>query len=315
MALEGGCIMKNANIRGAWLLTGILLLSAQPAAAQDDAGSEYPTETDPAATQADVPVADEAQTSDWAYPKTYSVRPLTMEQGMVRANFILTVWDDGVDTVVGMTMGGSIGVLDDLELGINNYRIGSSLQQRYEGLIPVIFTPSAGFGNMPLYGRYRFVRREKLDFAGDLIFVLPVDTAFALEMALPFRIKPNDRLSVDTGLEVRGTFGSAKRADIRIPAIVNYNFSERAFISGETGVQFINLGKGFNTAPTDVQGVAVPIAFRAGGTWKKDGEFLADLFAGFAFPQLIEAGTSRKTVDFGIWDIFVGVAFYTRPLF
>ena len=44
--------------------------------------------------------------------------------------------------------------------------------------MPVIFSPSAGFGNMPLYGRYRFVHREKLDFAGDLIFVLPVDTAF-----------------------------------------------------------------------------------------------------------------------------------------
>lgn len=58
------------------------------------------------------------------------------------------------------------------------------------------FTPSAGFGNVPLYGRYRFVKREKLDFAGDLIFVLPADTAFALEVALPFRIKPNDRLSV-----------------------------------------------------------------------------------------------------------------------
>lgn len=234
---------------------------------------------------------------------------------MVRANFIFTVWDDGVDIVLGMTMGGSIGVLDDLELGINNYRIGSSLQQRYEGLVPVIFSPSAGFGNMPVYGRYRFMEREKLDLAGDLIFVLPVDSAFALEMALPFRIKPNDRLSVDTGLEVRGTFGSAKRADIRIPAIVNYNFSDRAFISGETGVQLVNLGKGFNTAPADIQGLAVPIGFRAGGTWKKDGKFIADLFAGFAFPRLVEAGTSRKTVEFGIWDLFVGVAFYTRPLF
>ena len=54
---------------------------------------------------------------------------------------------------------------------------------------------------------------------------------------------------------------------------------------------------------------------RAGGTWKKEGEHLIGLFAGFAFPQRIEAGTSRKTVDFGIWDLFVGVAFYTRPLF
>ena len=263
----------------------------------------------------DSPVADAANESGWFYPKSYSVRPLTMQKGMIRANGIFTVWDDGVEIIYGMTLGASIGVTDDLELGINNYRIGSSLQQRYEGLIPVIFAPSAGFGNMPLYGRYRFVKREKLDFASDLIFVLPVDTAFALEVALPFRIKPNDRLSVDTGAEVRGTFGSAKRADIRIPAIVNYNFSGRAFIAGETGVQFLNLGKGFNTAPADSQGVAIPIGFRAGGTWKKEDKHLIDLFAGFAFPELFEAGTSRKTIDFGIWDIFVGVAFYTRPLF
>jgi len=238
-----------------------------------------------------------------------------MQKGMIRANGIFTVWDDGVDTVFGMTLGASIAVLDDLELGINNYRTGSSLQQRYEGLIPVIFSPSAGFGNMPLYGRYRFVHREKLDFAGDRIFVLPTDTPFAFEVALPFRIKPNDRLSVDTGIEVRGTFGSGKRADIRILAIVNYNFSDRAFIAGETGVQLVNLGKGFNTAPADLQGVAIPIGFRAGGTWKKVDKHLIDLFAGFAFPQLFEIGTSRSTVDFGIWDLFVGVAFCTRPLF
>lgn len=307
--------MTQFHIRYAWLLTGILALLPRTVVAQDDVSAESPPEDDAVSAPVDSSIADEADENAWTYPKSYSVRPLTMQQGMVRANGIFTVWDDGVDTVFGMTLGGSIGVLDDLELGINNYRIGSSLQQRYEGLIPVIFAPSAGFGNMPLYGRYRFVHREKLDFAGDLIFVLPVDTAFALEVALPFRITPNDRLSVDTGLEVRGTFGSAKRADIRIPAIVNYNFSGRAFISGETGVQFLNLGKGFNTAPADVQGVAIPVGFRAGGTWKKENKHLIDLFAGFAFPELIEAGTSRATFDGGTWDIFVGVAFYTRPLF
>ena len=286
--------------------------------AQKDVSSDAPAASESASTAADSSVTDGAGESAWTYPKSYSVRPLTMQKGMVRANGIFTVWDDGVDTVYGMTLGGSIGVLDDLEIGINNYRIGSSLQQRYEGLIPVIFAPSAGFGNMPLYGRYRFVNREKLDFAGDLIFVLPVDTAFALEVALPLRIKPNDRLSVDTGLEVRGTFGSSKNADIRIPAIVNYNFSGRAFISGETGVQFVNLGKDFNPGPTEIQGVAIPIGFRAGGTWKKENKHLIDLFAGFAFPELIAAGTKgtdRSTIEFGIWDIFVGVAFYTRPLF
>lgn len=307
--------MKQFNIQVAWLLPGVLALLPRIVVAQDDVSAETPSPGDAVSTPVDPPAADAANESAWTYPKSYSVRPLTMQKGMIRANGIFTVWDDGVELIYGMTLGASIGVTDDLELGINNYRIGSSLQQRYEGLIPVIFAPSAGFGNMPLYGRYRFVKREKLDFAGDLIFVLPVDTAFALEVALPFRIKPNDRLSVDTGVEVRGTFGSAKRADIRIPAIVNYNFSGRAFIAGETGVQFVNLGKGFNTAPADSQGVVIPIGFRAGGTWKKEDKHLIDLFAGFAFPTLIEAGTSRKTIDFGIWDIFVGVAFYTRPLF
>jgi len=310
--------MTQFHIRYAWLLAGILALLPRTVVAQDDASAESPPEGDAVSAPVDSPIADEADENAWTYPKSYSVRPLTMQQGMVRANGIFTFWDNGVETVFGMTLGGSIGVLDDLELGINNYRIGSSVQQRYEALIPVIFAPSAGFGNMPLYGRYRFVHREKLDFAGDLIFVLPVDTAFALEVALPFRITPNDRLSVDTGLEVRGTFGSDKRADIRIPAIVNYNFSDRAFISGETGVQFVNLGKDFTPAPTQIQGVAIPIGFRAGGTWKKENKHLIDLFAGFSFPELIAAGTKgadRSTIEFGIWDIFVGVAFYTRPLF
>ena len=307
--------MKRFNIQYAWLLLGVLALLPRAVVAQDEVSSEAPPEGDAVSTPVDSAVVETANESAFTYPKSYSVRPLTMQKGMIRANGIFDFWDDGVDTVFGMTLGASIGVTDDLELGINNYRIGSSLQQRYEGLIPVIFTPSAGFGNMPLYGRYRFVKREKLDFAGDLIFVLPTDTAFALEVALPFRIKPNDRLSVDTGVEVRGTFGSSKRADIRIPAIVNYNISDRAFIAGETGVQFVNLGKGFNTAPADTQGVAIPIGFRAGGTWKKADKHLIDLFAGFAFPELFEFGTSRSTVDFGIWDIFVGVAFYTRPLF
>ena len=307
--------MKRFNIQYAWLLLGVLALLPRAVVAQDEVSSEAPPEGDAVSTPVDSAVVETANESAFTYPKSYSVRPLTMQKGMIRANGIFDFWDDGVDTVFGMTLGASIGVTDDLELGINNYRIGSSLQQRYEGLIPVIFTPSAGFGNMPLYGRYRFVKREKLDFAGDLIFVLPTDTAFALEVALPFRIKPNDRLSVDTGVEVRGTFGSSKRADIRIPAIVNYNISDRAFIAGETGVQFVNLGKGFNTAPADSQGVAIPIGFRAGGTWKKADKHLIDLFAGFAFPELFEFGTSRSTVDFGIWDIFVGVAFYTRPLF
>ena len=157
--------------------------------------------------------------------------------------------------------------------------------------------------------------RDKLDVAADLIFVVPTDSAFALRTGVPIRIRPNDRLSVDTGIEVRGTFGSAKRADIRIPAIVNYNFSDRAFIAAETGVWFVNLGKDFDTATADSKGVDIPVGFRAGGTWKNPNKQLVDLFAGFAFPALIEAGTSRSTFNGGIWDIFVGVAFNTRPLF
>jgi hypothetical protein len=301
----------------ATLLFGLLLLLARPALAQDQTLPDAAAQSASDSPVVSGPVIHETDESAWTYPKTYAVRPLTMQKGMVRANGIFTVWDDGVDTIFGMNLGGSVSVTDDLELGINNYRVGSSLQQRYEGLIPVIFTPSsaAGFGNMPLYGRYRFLRRDKIDFAADLVLVLPVDTDFALEADLPLRIRARERLSVDTGLEVRGTFGSAERADIRIPAIVNYSFSDHAFISAETGLWFVNLGKNFDTPTNDSEGFAIPIGFRAGGSWQKRDKHLIDLFGGFAFPALIEAGTSRSTVDFGIWDLFVGVVFHTRPLF
>jgi hypothetical protein len=309
--------MGQWKIEYGWWAVGIALLQSSVAAGQAEPAAEPAPSVAISEASTEAASTESSGKSGWTYPKTYSVRPLTMQRGMVRANGIFTIWDDGVDTIFGMTLGASVGVTDDLELGINNYRIGSSLQQRYEGLVPVIFAPSsaAGFGNIPVYGRYRFLRRGKLELAGDLIFVLPTDTAFALEGAFPLRIKPNDALSVDTGLEVRGTFGSNKRADIRIPAIVNYNFSERAFIAVETGVQFVNLGSDVDAPATDGEGVAFPLGFRAGGTWKKKDVHLIDLFAGFAFPALIETGTSRKTVEFGIWDIFVGVAFYTRPLF
>ncbi len=307
--------MKHFNIGYAWLLPGALALLPHMVSAQDEASAESALEGEVVSTPVHSHVAEEANEGEWTYPKSYSVRPLTMEQGMVRANGIFTVWDDGVNTITGITLGGSISVTDDVELGLNNYRIGSSLQQNYEGLVAVVFSPSAGYGDIPIYGRYRFLHLEKLDFAGDLILVMPIDTPFALEVALPFRVIPNDRLSVDTGIEVRGSFGSAKYADIRIPAIVNYNFSDRAFIAGETGVQFINLGKSYDTSTADSKGVAIPIGFRAGGTWRKPDKHIIDLFAGFAFPAFLEAGTSRSTVDFGIWDLFVGVAFYTRPLF
>jgi hypothetical protein len=308
-------MIEQFKIQVPWLLLGSLALVPRTALAQDEVGSESAPEGDAVSATVDSPVVEAANDTGWTYPKTYSVRPLTLQKGMIRANAIFTDWDDGVDNNTGITLGGSIGVTDNLELGINNYRVGSSLQQNYEGLVAVTFTPSVGYGDIPVYGRYRFLHREKLDFAGDVIFVIPVNSTFAFQGGLPLRIKPNDRLSVDTGMEVRGTFGSAKYADIRIPAIVNYNFSDRAFIAAETGVWFVNLGKSYDTAINDSKGIAIPVGFRAGGTWKKSDKQIIDLFAGFAFPALIEAGTSRSTFDGGIWDIFVGVAFNTRPLF
>jgi len=307
--------MKQFKTPYAWLWLGALAFLPRTVIAQDEVRSESVPESDTASTPVDSPVVEAADDSAWTYPKTYSVRPLTLQKGMIRANAIVTDWDDGVDNIIGITLGASIGVTDDLELGINNYRVGSSLQQNYEGLVAVTFAPSAGYGDIPVYGRYRFLHREKLDFAGDVIFIIPVNSTFAFQGGLPLRIRPNDRLSVDTGMEVRGTFGDAKYADIRIPGIVNYNFSDRAFIAAETGVWFVNLGKSYGTAGADTKGIAIPVGFRAGGTWKKSDKQIVDLFAGFAFPELIEAGTSRKTIDFGVWDIFVGVAFNTRPLF
>ena len=124
-----GSELEHLSSRFTSLLAAMVALSPCVAGAQDDGGAA--PQENVAATSEDAPLGEGAEEPGWTYPKSYSVRPLTMEQGMVRANGIFTVWDDGLDTVIGMTLGGSIPV---------------------------------------------------------------------------------------TGFEVRGTFGSAKRADIRIPA-------------------------------------------------------------------------------------------------
>jgi hypothetical protein len=311
--------MKSLSARFV-VLAFFICTNASLVSAQDSAG-EGESQGEAGSLQNDfvaVPVEENqpALADDTSfYPQSFSQRPLTMRRGMVRGNAIFTVWDDGVDTNTGLDIGGAVSVHDDVEIGINNYRTGSSLQHKYEGLITAAFTPDASFGDIPVYGRYRFLQRDKVQMAADLVFVLPSNTAFALETDLPIRILVNKRVSVDTGAEVRGTFGSFKRADVRLPAIVNFNISERAYIAGETGWYFINLGKKLDNAPADMEGMAFPASFRAGGTWKRQDKDVVDLFAGFAFPNLIETGTSRKTVDFGIWDIFVGFVWNTHSLF
>ena len=70
--------------RCAWLLTGVLALLPRTAVAQDDVSSESRPEGESAVVPADSQGVDAAKESAWTYPKSYSVRPLTLQRGMIR---------------------------------------------------------------------------------------------------------------------------------------------------------------------------------------------------------------------------------------
>jgi len=80
--------MKQVNIQYAWLLLGALALLPRTVVAQDKVTSETPREADVVSIPTDSAVVEAPKESAFTYPKSYSVRPLTMQKGMIRANGI-----------------------------------------------------------------------------------------------------------------------------------------------------------------------------------------------------------------------------------
>lgn len=138
---------------------------------------------------------------------------------------------------VGLGLGASYGVTEDLEVGIDAlplYLTGNTTVGSFNSRVP----RSGGFGGIPMYGRYVFFRTESVQVGGQLAIRM-LDWGF--QLGLPVSIALAGRLRLETGVAFEATqYG--KGTDVQygfvLPAAVSVDLGERAHLGARLALTY-----------------------------------------------------------------------------
>ncbi|MCB9659773.1 MAG: hypothetical protein H6726_19145 [Sandaracinaceae bacterium] len=142
------------------------------------------------------------------------------------------------DVAVGLGLGASYGVTDDLELGIDalplyftgNTTVGS-FNSRYTNR-------SGGLGGIPVYGRYAFFRTDSVQIGGQLAIRM-LDWGF--QLGLPVSIALAGRLRIETGVAFEASQygkGTTVEYGFVLPAAVSFDLGRRAHIGARLALSY-----------------------------------------------------------------------------
>lgn len=269
---------------------------------------------------------DEVKTATFhGYPMRFARRPLVLNTAMVRADSRVTVGGTfGSGTFSSLDLGGAISPVENLELGLSTELTGAVPAPGGIGLISVIFSPDASYGDIPVYGRYQFYEGEKGFLVGvDLVLVLPTNTDFTLTAGLPMRVLELFGIfTIDMNLNFRYRNGdkfaglapdpSANTMDFTFSGAATVNVTNHGFLEIGGGVSVVNIAG----APGANNVVEIPFFLGGGYTLKR--KDLVDIFAQFGWMPLMTANgpPGRDTFNVGDdWFVAVGATVHTKPLF
>ncbi|MGB5809459.1 MAG: hypothetical protein WBG86_02940 [Polyangiales bacterium] len=259
------------------------------------------------------------------YPTRFARRPLVLNEGMVRADSRITVGGTfGPGTFSSLDIGGAISPIDGLELGLSTELTGSVPAPGGVGLVSIIFSPNASYGDIPVYGRYQFYEGDRGFLAGvDLVMVLPSNTDFTLKAGIPMRVIElfgifTIDMNVDFLYRNGNEFGgpSNNTFDFEFGGAAAVNLTDHGYveIGGGLAVANINGGAGFSNV--------VELPFFLGGGYTMQRKLLVDFFAQFGWLPLMTANTpsgatiDRSTFNVGeTWFLAIGATVHTKPLF
>ena len=256
------------------------------------------------------------------FPTRFARRPLVLHEGMVRADGRLLVGGsfDGNKLTSALDIGGAVSPIEGLEIGLSTELTGSVPAAGGVGLISVLFSPDAAYGDIPIYGRYQFYEGDKGFLAGvDLVLVLPTNTDFTLTAGIPMRVIELFKIfTIDMNLNFvyrnGNKFGgpSDNTIDFTFGGASAINITDHGFveIGGGIGVVNINGGTGFDNV--------VELPFFLGGGYTLQRKILVDFFAQFGWMPLMTANAPVDLDTFNVgdtWFLTVGASVYTEPLF
>ena len=270
----------------------------------------------------------------WTYPKAYASRPLTMNKFMIRGTFVVNTKRAIVnrDTgqleskpLVSIDLGAAFSIFDNLEVGVSNYRLGSTPGKTAQAIFPIVVSPTGGFGDMPLYVRYSFMRKDYVEMAADFVLLSPSWTNLAVTFGLPVRIRARAPLTIDTGAEFV-ILSNGAGLNVELPVKATFNITPAGFIFGDSGFSFQNLvrnvtgGSYYDTSlafPVARNQVMMPLGIGGGYTHVVKNLVMLDVFARFGWNPFVylNAPTGVNTLPVSdSWVLSVGVTIHTSPI-
>ena len=320
----------------------ILGLALALGLAATSAGAEEPSERAPEGEVREALVettsvgeaVTETAAPGWHYPKAYASRPLTMNKFMIRGTMFVDVKRAVPNNtsgkasgapLVSLDFGAAFSIFDNLEVGVSNYRLASSPATTAHGIFPIVVAPQGSFGDMPLYVRYSFLRKDYVEMAADFVLLVPSWTNLAATLGVPTRIRVRDVFTVDTGLELTILTNGAG-LNVEVPLKATYNITPAGFIFGDSGFSFQNLARNITGGsyrdsslafPVDRNQVFVPLAVGGGYTHVVKDIVMVDVFARFGWNPFVYVNppTGTNTVPAAdSWVLTVGAIIHTSPI-
>ena len=310
------------------ILFASLLVAPASTVQADDEGAEATGEASSTPPAAEDPATGEIEEPDPTfgpkYPVRFARRPLVLNEGMVRADGRLTVGGVfGSGTFSALDLGGAVSPIENLEVGLSTELTGNIPAPGGIGLISVVFSPQASYGDIPVYARYQFVESDSATVAVDFVLVLPSNTDFSMTAALPLRIiELFDFVTLDSRLGVRYLNGDAYAGIVTNSAknTAQFFFDGGAVIS-ITDNGFLEIGGGValvNVGGTSGAKNIVEIPAYIGGGYTYEGKVLVDIFGQFGWDPLMTASGPTGVDTFNVketWYLTLGAAVHTKKLF
>lgn len=270
----------------------------------------------------------------WTYPKAYASRPLTMNKYMIRGTFSVdtkraildrTTGAQSSTPLVSIDLGAAFAIFDNLEVGVSNYRLGSTPGNAAQGIFPIVVSPIGTFGDMPLYVRYSFLRKDYVEMASDFVLLIPSWTNLSATFGLPVRIRARRPLTIDTGTEFV-ILANGAGLSIELPVKATFNITSAGFIFGDSGFSFQNLARNITGGsyldtslafPVARNQVFVPLGIGGGYTHVVKDMVMIDVFARFGWNPFVYLNppTGVNVVPAAeSWVLSVGVLIHTSPV-
>ena len=325
--------MLRSILLGAALALGLAAMTAE---------AEEPAVKDPEPVEREALIEEtsvgeaitETAAPGWHYPKAYASRPLTMNKYMIRGTMLVDVKRAVPDNtsgkatgapLVSLDFGAAFSIFDNLEVGISNYRLGSTPDITAQGIFPIIVAPRGSFGDMPLYVRYSFLRKDYFEMAADFVLLVPSWTNLAVTLGLPMRLRVRDVFTVDTGTELV-ILSNGAGLNVEVPLKATYNITPAGFIFGDSGFSFQNLARNLTGGsyrdsslafPVARNQVFVPLGIGGGYTHVIKDIVMIDVFARFGWNPFVyvnpPSGTNTVPVT-DSWVLTVGAIIHTSPV-